>query len=209
LFGAAATEVGLSFADSARTWRLKRQFRLYQKIAAMVEDGNIAVGPVPPGLLFPILQAASLEDDEDLQSHWAALLVNAGIDSNSVHPSFIEILRQLTSEDARLLDKLYDSCLSKRTRKVTPWVDSITYAERESREEAGENPTEPFQNLVRLGLIQTEYEIDKRSSVVNLKQTRFGSAKVPPSKLESHDRLTKFAFRFVQACRAPQKPTES
>ena len=201
LFGPAA-EVRLSLADSARAWRQQRQLRLFQKVKTMIDAGDIAVGPVPPRLLFPILEAASLEDDEDIQSHWAGLLVNAGAESNSVHPSFIEILRQLTSEDAQLLDKLYDSCESKGRRRVQPWVDPITYAEREKRVAAGENPLVPFQNLIRLGLIETEYEMDKRASEAKI--SRYGTVKMA-SKLESHYVMTEFAVRFVQACRAPEK----
>lgn len=205
LLGPAVTEVGQGLADSARVWRLERQIRLWVKVKNMVETANLPIKPVAPRLLFPILEAASLEDDDNLQSHWAGLLSNAATDPNSVHPSFIEVLRQLTPEDAQLLDRLYDSCESKRTRTVRPWVDPISYAEREERVAAGENPMPSFQNLMRLGLIETEYEIDKRGTAVDLKHVRFGSAKIPPSKLETHYELTEFAVRFVQACRALRK----
>lgn len=136
-----------------------------------------------------------------MQSRWAALLANAGTSSNSVHPSFIEILRQLTPDDADLLDKLHDSCASKRTRRVTPWVDVITYAERERRVAAWENPEESFQNLSRLGLIQSDYEVDDLRTKVKL--TQDGRAQID-AELESHYELAEFAIRFVRACRAPK-----
>ena len=171
------------------------------KDRANVEGSGHHPQAVSPRLFLPILDRASIEDDEDLHSRWAALLANAGTSPNSVHPSFIEILRQLTPDDAHLLDKLYDSCASKRIRRVTPWVDTITYAERERRAAAGENPEESFQNLIRLGLIQSDYEVDDRRTKVKL--TRDGRAKIN-AELESHYELAQFAMRFVRACRAPK-----
>lgn len=208
MMGPLADEIGESLGVWARRHRYKLALKMFQETQQMLKDAGITPKAVPPRLFVPILENASIEDDEELQSDWAALLANAAANASSVHPSFIEILRQLTPEDAQLLDKLYDSCVSKGTRRVTPWVDTA-YVKRERRVEAGENPIEPFQNLIRLGLIQDEYEIDDRPRAVDLKHTRFGSAKVPPSKLKSHDELTEFAMRFVLACRPPKKPSEA
>ena len=73
--------------------------------------------------------------------------------------------------------------------------------ERERRAAAGENPEESFQNLIRLGLIQSDYEVDDRRTKVKL--TRDGRAKIN-AELESHYELAQFAMRFVRACRAPK-----
>src|SRR5207302_952664 len=134
---------------------------MLQKTERMLKDAGISPKAVPPRLFLPILENGSVEDDEDLNSRWAALLTNAAMSPGSVHPSYIEILRQLTPQEATLLDKLYDACESKRTRKVWPWVDPISYAERKRRIRSGENPEESFQSLIRLGLIQADYELDK------------------------------------------------
>ena len=147
------------------------------------------------------MEGASIQDDEDLHSRWAALLANAALSPTLVHPSYIEILKQLTPEDAQLLDRLYDSCKAKRHRTVTPWVDLITYAERERRVAEGENPYVPFQNLIRLGLIETVYTID--SSKVKIRFAQGRSSKFE-GKLDDHYELTESADLFVQACRAPK-----
>lgn len=173
---------------------------MLQKTQRMLKEAGINPQAVSPRLFLPILDNSSVENDEDLHSRWAALLANAAARSNSVHPSFIEILRQLTPEDAQLLDKLYASCESGRTNKVTPWVNSISYAERERRIAAGENLEESFENLIRLGLVQSDYQVDDRSTKVKV---RGRSAKVD-AKLKSHYELVEFAFRFVRACRAPK-----
>ena len=140
-----------------------------------------------------------------MQGRWAALLANASAKEESVHPSFIEILDQLTPEDAQLLDRLYESCQSKRTRTVTPWVDTISSGKRERRMADGENPMEPFQNLIRIALIRTDYDVD--DSKIQLKILQNGTANFKPPKLESANELTDFAVRFIKACRAPKKHT--
>jgi Abortive infection alpha len=115
-----AEEIGESLGVWARHYRFRLGLRMLQKTERMLKDAGFAPQAVPPRLFLPILENASVEDDEDVQSRWAALLANAAADTVDVHPSYIEILRQFTPQDAVLLDKLHDACESKRTRKVTP-----------------------------------------------------------------------------------------
>jgi Abortive infection alpha len=105
LLGPAATEVGLSFADSARVWRFKRAVRLLEEVKKMTEAAHIELKPVAPNLIFPMLDAATLADDE-LQTTWAALITNAATTdfATEVLPSFPDILRQLTPAEVRFLD---------------------------------------------------------------------------------------------------------
>ena len=62
---------------------------------------------VPDNVLLPLLEAGSLEEDESLAEKWSALLANATDPAaEAVPPAFPEILRQLSSDDARLLDHM-------------------------------------------------------------------------------------------------------
>lgn len=65
--------------------------------------------PVPMKLLIPIMQGASLEENDDLQDRWAAILVNAANANfgSEVRRSYVTILEQLTPLDAHILDVLY------------------------------------------------------------------------------------------------------
>ena len=200
LLGPAATEVGLSLGDSAKVWRFKRQIRLFQEVKRLVDQSGEDIKPIAPRLFFPILEAASVEDDDDMQSRWAALLANAAT-TNSVHPSFIEVLRNLAPDEARLLDKLYDACKLKNTSRVRPWVDSISIAEQTRRRSAGENPEDAFANLVRLGLIQASYEMIDRPTA--LKIVGGHPQIIGRSELKEESELSEIAFKFVRACRAP------
>lgn len=80
------------------------------KWAEYVETAGIQPAPVPPKILLPILQYASIEEDNDLRGRWAALLARASNKDapNKVHIAFTEILHQLSATDARFLDLFFD-----------------------------------------------------------------------------------------------------
>jgi hypothetical protein len=202
--GPLADEIGESLAVLAKPYRIMLSVKMFQKAQRMLKQAGVTPNAVPPRLFLPILEAASIQDNEELHSRWAALLANASLQADAVHPSFIEVLRQLAPDDAALLDKLYDSCMEKRSRRVKPWVDQISYAEREERRASGEDPEPSFENLIRLGLIATKYEFDGSAIEVqhssNLRHFRAKAGRA----LTDDDYLTEFAIRFVHACRAPK-----
>jgi hypothetical protein len=191
-------------------YRLSRRKQMIEEYFATVsgEDDwipryNIApTQPVPDNSRRGSFGFCRMTDDEDLHTRWAALLANAATSPKLVHPSYVEILKQLTPEDAQLLDKLFDSCKDKRYRRVTPWIGVITYDEREAREAAGEHPEVSFRNLVRLGLIEVIYELDDRKVKVRVARSS-GMANVK-AELDDHYVFTDVAMAFVQACRAPK-----
>src|SRR4051812_10152986 len=104
----AATDVGLAIGDSVKVWRFKRQLRLLQEVKRLIEHSGADIKPIATRLFFPVLEAASIEGDDEMQTRWAALLANEATNVGYVHPSFIDVLRQLAPQDAGLLDKLCD-----------------------------------------------------------------------------------------------------
>lgn len=106
LAGPAVEEIGLTLQDHVRMFRLKRQLRLFERVKHMLHEAGLDAGRVPLKLLQPIIENASQEEDDDLQDRWAALLANAAVSEKSVHPSFIEVLKQLSSSDVLTLDVL-------------------------------------------------------------------------------------------------------
>lgn len=148
--GPLADEIGESLALIARPYRIVKMF---QKTQRMLKEAGMPAQPVPPRLFLPMLEAASIENDEDLHTKWSALLANAA-SSDKVHPSYIEILKQLMPDDARLLDKCYEGTKGTRTRWLNQLLDELDEDQRGI----------PFQNLVRLGLIQITYEVDGMKS---------------------------------------------
>jgi len=110
--GPVADEIGEYLAASVRPYTVVRQVEAVVKAQRMLQRRGLSTHSVPPRLLLPILEGASIEDEEDLHTKWSALLANAA-SSDKVHPSYIEILKQLTPDDARLLDRLYEHTIAK------------------------------------------------------------------------------------------------
>lgn len=105
--GPAADEIGLTLQDTIHVYRAKRAYRLAEKFRQFALERGIVPNSVTLKLLLPILDNASVEEDEDLHSMWAALLTNvadpAGAD---VWPSFVEVLKQLTKPEAVFVEQI-------------------------------------------------------------------------------------------------------
>lgn len=195
LLGPAASEVGLGWGDSMKVWRLKRQLRLLEEVRRMLDGTSSEINPIATRVFFPVLEAASIEDDDEMQTRWAALLANEATDVGSVHPSFIEIMKQLAPEEARLLDKVFDWCESKHTRTIEWWL-VYPRSERQQRED------EALQNLVRLGLVVSDYSLIDGEH--RLKLAGMSPQIISTPKLKEDSQLSDLAVRFVQACRLPK-----
>lgn len=99
------------FEDRLKYMRWERQVRLMPRADELLRTLGLP-GPtraIPMKLAIPLLQGASLEDDDSLQDMWARLLVNAanadsGVDLKRV---YIDILERLTPLEALLLDVMY------------------------------------------------------------------------------------------------------
>jgi Abortive infection alpha/Protein of unknown function (DUF2806) len=182
LLGPAVTEIGLSLGDSRKVWRFKRRIRFVQEVKRMIDQSGKDIKPLATRLFFPVFEAASIEDDDEMQTRWAALLANEATNVGSVHPSFVEILKQLAPDDARMLDRIVDWCEFRDTRTIQWWQFN-------PRNEGQQKEYESLDNLVRLGLVVSAYVVETQ-------------------KLKSDNQLSEFAVRFVAACRAP-KPSES
>lgn len=97
--------------DRLKYMRWERQVRLMQRAKKFLSDRGLqeASRATPMSFAIPLLQAASLEEDDYLQDRWAMLLVNAadaksGID---IRRAFISILEDLSPFDALILDKIF------------------------------------------------------------------------------------------------------
>lgn len=111
MLGPASDEIAAAWHDSLRVWRYGRQLEQLKKAEKMAIKAGFTPRAVPAKLLFPLLEGASFEEDEDLHTMWAALLANASNPEtpNLVHPSFAGTLKQLTPNDAVILNNGFDS----------------------------------------------------------------------------------------------------
>ena len=107
ILGPASSEVGELIADNIKFVRWKNALKILEKAQKEMEIRGIQPKEIPLKILFPILEGASLEsDDENLQAKWSNLLTSAaaGILSRPSHP---KILSELIRAEAKILDYLY------------------------------------------------------------------------------------------------------
>jgi hypothetical protein len=124
--GSGRKELGAWFADHIRLHRMKSQLGILRKAQIFAEEAGYEPQIVNLKLLVPLLEAGSLEeeDDQEMTYRWAALLANAarGGPGPLVLPSFPDVLRQLTSVDASVLDVLYNQFASLPREELTKTV---------------------------------------------------------------------------------------
>jgi len=99
--GPAAEEIGLTLQDAVHVYRVRRAYRLAEKFAAFCDEHHVHPRRVPLNILLPVLDAASVEDDETLHSMWTNILCAAAIPNAKPkpYPAFIEVLKQLSREE--------------------------------------------------------------------------------------------------------------
>ncbi len=98
--------------DKLKFMRWERQIRLVDKVHQINKKRGIEGKeiPVSPKLAIPMLENASLEENDILQDLWAKLMSSAQgeFTSAAVRSAFIDIIKQLEVIDVRLLDSLFN-----------------------------------------------------------------------------------------------------
>jgi hypothetical protein len=102
-------------ADQIRLQREDVLIEIARKARERLAIENRAPQPLPNKFLVPFLEAASLEDlgDIKLTDMWANLLANTSQNPASKTPVFINILKELTSEEALLFEYIFTHYESK------------------------------------------------------------------------------------------------
>lgn len=123
----AAIEIVKVLGRAAKGWwddhqerRRERLDNLGRRVGNILNIGAVTPETVADKLAVPILQAASLEDDETLQEKWAGLLASAAdpASRDNVHPSFPELLRGLSPQEAKFLDGCLEATKEARGSRV-------------------------------------------------------------------------------------------
>ncbi len=108
-------ETGLLMKDHITMWRFKNQVKMLNKAKVFCDKHNIQPKKISLKVLSPLLEYSSLEEEEIMQDKWSVLLSNL-IDSeqNIENHVFPYILSQLSIDEFMPLEKVYDSCVSRR-----------------------------------------------------------------------------------------------
>jgi hypothetical protein len=101
-------QIGLAAGDVGGIVRKFTTLNLLQVLTRWAEQrNNRPLDPAEFAKAIPLLHAASLVSDEDLQKRWAALLESSVSEPKGVLPSFGQTLSQLTPDEARYLELIY------------------------------------------------------------------------------------------------------
>lgn len=99
--------------DKLQFMRWERKLRLAERGREILTERGIEgpLRPIPYKLALPIVENASLEDNDELQDLWANLLTSA-VDpefEGVIRSAYIDIIRQLEVVDVHLLNVVYES----------------------------------------------------------------------------------------------------
>lgn len=116
-FGPALTEFGEMLADNAKLWRFKNLLKIREKVERIVQESDVpeaAMKMLSFGDAIRTIEAASEEDEDDVQELWARLIIKAAEgQTTKVSKLHIDILRSLAPADAALLELLNPSVLDR------------------------------------------------------------------------------------------------
>jgi hypothetical protein len=175
-------------------------------------------------LFLPVLEAASIEDNETLQSRWAALLANASDPQKDsfVLASFVEVLRQLTPEQAVFLDSILERVtmngrlkphITQAGIKLGNFNDLLQLSGRDKSqqeiftdEDFRERVVLTVDDLVRLGIVNRVLFDEETLRRIGSQATKIRSQNDLQQlfRADTGFYLTPFGFAFLQVCTAPQ-----
>lgn len=156
--------------DRLHFMRWERQLRLVERAREILNkrkiEGHIRI--IPPKLALPIIENASLEENDELQDLWANLLASA-LDpkfEGTLRAAFIDIIKQLEVIDVHILNFIYKSYQNGLTNflKLNNSSPSPTIFRVDRHSIAGELRIDPtiyensIDNLIRLRCIASYVE---------------------------------------------------
>jgi abortive infection alpha-like protein len=137
-----------------------------------------------------------LEEDEAMQELWAALLANASAEDPNdrrISAAFPEILRQISPQDARLMNLLYEIA-----KENNDWADRSVGNSLQIQARVPELNQEQLvnclENLLHHSLLDTDIAVMSGSQGRREFEARERNFAVSP-----------FGARFVLACQPPKK----
>ena len=208
--------------------RWERQQRLTSQAYEIIGQRNIEneLRTVPPKIALPIIENASLEENDELQDLWIYFLSSA-VDPNfngTLRTAFIDIIKQLEVIDVHILNFIYNQYEVKNSTIVNRTLDNnkMPVAMRLIIKELGveaDSYKESVDNLIRVRCISSF--IDDQSIDVPRKKNAFINSLSSPSSFGDivnrseivkfnvthiYDKvcITSLGLSFARACMAPR-----
>jgi len=150
--------------DRLRYIRWERQLRLIKRSEEFMNEQGLSNPnkPIPLKNAVPLLEYATLEEDDNLQDMWARLLVNGTNESTGINieRSFIEILAQISPLEAQILRAIY-ALPFENTQHAGIVTEKLPEYATVAEKKPENKPKEPSQevklalaNLARIGCLK-------------------------------------------------------
>jgi hypothetical protein len=178
VLGAPLEQIGGLLAspfEEIRKRRAERLARIASDAAGQVRESGTEPVQIPDYLAIPLLEKATLVDDENLQKMWASLLANASHPDRSadVSQSFPAMLAGLSPRDAKFLEVFFNAAVHSIFIKMRPIQPLVIVSHSKASEErlvnivgsstfrwkGNEDKIATLQRLVSLGILQHDREI--------------------------------------------------
>jgi hypothetical protein len=222
LFGRAADEAGALLGEIAhdlgnelRERMRARRVRLFGRTQEFLTIEAATAKQVELKLLIPLLENGSLEEDDELQDRWAALLSRTSTGMRI--PGAVETLKQLTSDDVETLQLCHDF-----VRNVeTSWEKENDRFCAENQPMPPPPPFDPSKCDLTPALEKRKYQLAERLNHNWLRTGKYGqpdefyvyldnivrlgllsSTEEPRGVIRT--RLTRIGYRIISACQIPR-----
>jgi hypothetical protein len=174
--------VGMA-TDTFKVTRFKRQIRLVEQVQAFLRERGLEAPSrtIPLSFTVPLIEYASLEEDDELQDIWARMLANAGDAASGTErrTAFINMLRDMTAFDVMMLAKIARIAPSTEDGLVY----TLNFPDSDDQKDSGKRPAElptdvavSLGNLVRLNCIQPGVGFGGRLMLTHVRLTPLGEA---------------------------------
>ncbi|MGJ0486129.1 MAG: Abi-alpha family protein [Methylomicrobium sp.] len=150
--------------DKLRYVRWERQVRFIMRAEEFLKQQGLSrpSKTIPLKNAVPLLEYATLEEDDNLQDMWARLLVNGTNEATGINieRSFIEILGQISSLEAQILNAIYALPFdeTKHDGVYTENLPEFASVAEETPENDLKEPSQEVQlalaNLARIGCLK-------------------------------------------------------
>lgn len=94
--------------DDAKFKRWENAQKLFIKAKRITDQINQELIEPPLKISMPLLENASLESEDELQEKRANLLANSLTGKKEIKPAYIEILKELSTIEVKILDAIYN-----------------------------------------------------------------------------------------------------
>ena len=150
------------FEDKLKYIRWERQQRLIMRSKEVLEELSVTEieNPIPLKFAVPLLEGATLEDDDNIQDLWINLMINSVTNKKiELKRVYLDILERITPLEAKIISEVYKLPFdeNRHQRFATDHLpDYIYYCENGKERNIvlkDENVELALMNLARIGCI--------------------------------------------------------